>query len=56
MAISGMDALHVACAEKAKVDFFVTCDDRLTSKLKKMPDLKVSCCSLLEFVSQEVFT
>ena len=56
MGISGMDALHVACAEKAKVDFFVTCDDRLINKLKKTPDLKVSCCSLLEFVSQEVFT
>lgn len=56
MGISGMDALHVACAEKAKADSFVTCDDRLINKLKKTPDLKVSCCSLLEFVSQEVFT
>ena len=24
-----MDAVHIACAEKAKVDFFVTCDDNL---------------------------
>lgn len=54
--INGMDALHVACAEKAKVDFFVTCDDRLTKNLKERPDLRVSCCSLLELVSQEVFT
>jgi len=25
--LMGMDAVHVACAEKAKADFFVTCDD-----------------------------
>ncbi|MBI4604526.1 MAG: PIN domain-containing protein [Planctomycetes bacterium] len=24
-----LDALHVACAESAKCDYFVTCDDRL---------------------------
>ena len=56
MGISGMDALHVACAEKGKVDFFVTCDDRLIKKLKSMKNLGVTCCSLVEFVTQEVFT
>ena len=56
MGISGMDALHVACAEKGKVDFFVTCDDRLIKKLKSMNNLGVTCCSLVEFVTQEVFT
>ena len=54
--LTGMDALHVACAEKAKADFFVTCDDRLIKKLKNMSNLEVTCCSLVEFVSQEVFT
>lgn len=27
--IKGLDALHLACAEKLKVDYFVTCDDRI---------------------------
>jgi predicted nucleic acid-binding protein len=27
--IKGVDALHLACAEAAGVDYFVTCDDRL---------------------------
>jgi len=27
-----MDALHLACAEAAKVDFFCTCDDHLLRK------------------------
>jgi len=27
--LMGMDAMHVACAENAKADFFVTCDDNL---------------------------
>ncbi|MDO8931692.1 MAG: hypothetical protein Q7U97_04800, partial [Rhodocyclaceae bacterium] len=25
---SGLDALHLACAEKLKCDYFITCDDR----------------------------
>lgn len=53
--LTGMDALHVACAEKARADFFVTCDDRLVKNLKKVSNLGVTCCSLIEFVSQEVF-
>jgi len=56
MGISGMDALHVACAEKARVDFFVTCRRQVDQQAEEDADLKVSCCSLLEFVSKEVFT
>lgn len=29
-----MDALHVACAEAAQVDYFVTCDDRISKRYK----------------------
>ena len=27
--ISGLDALHLACAEKLKCKYFITCDDRI---------------------------
>lgn len=27
--ISGLDALHLACAEKLKCEYFITCDDRI---------------------------
>jgi predicted nucleic acid-binding protein len=30
--ISGLDALHLACAEKLKADFFITCDDKIIRK------------------------
>jgi predicted nucleic acid-binding protein len=32
MGIKGLDALHLACAERLKVDYFVTCDDRMIKK------------------------
>ena len=53
--LDGMDALHVACAEKAKADFFVTCDDALLRRLRRFGNTGVSCCSLIELVAQEVF-
>jgi len=30
--IKGLDALHLACAEKLKTRYFVTCDDRILRK------------------------
>ena len=35
MRFSDMDALHIALSEKAQVDFFVTCDDRIVNVFKK---------------------
>lgn len=32
LGIKGLDALHLACAERLKVDYFVTCDDRINQK------------------------
>lgn len=32
--ISGLDALHLACAEKLKCEYFITCDDRIVRKYK----------------------
>ncbi len=33
-----MDALHLACAEKLKVDVFLTVDDKMEKKVKANPD------------------
>lgn len=30
--IKGLDALHIACAEALKADYFLTCDDRLIKR------------------------
>jgi len=30
--ISGLDALHLACAEKLKADYFITCDVKIIRK------------------------
>jgi len=51
-----MDALHIACAEAAKSDFFITCDELLLRKGKANKDkLKVRIVDLMEFFSEEVF-
>lgn len=54
--IMGMDALHIACAEKARADFFVTCDDLLVKKWEKNKEkVEVKVASLMEFIAEEVF-
>lgn len=53
--LMGMDAVHIACAEKAKADFFVTCDDNLIKKLKRIDDIRIAFYNLIDFVSREVF-
>ena len=32
LGMKGIDALHLACAERLKADYFVTCDDRMIRK------------------------
>lgn len=32
--IKGLDALHLACAEEIKVDYFLTCDDKILKRYK----------------------
>jgi predicted nucleic acid-binding protein len=55
LSIMAMDALHIACAEMANVDFFVTCDDILVRKGKaNNKKLQVKIISLMEFVTKEV--
>ena len=49
--VSAIDALHVATAESANVDFFIACDDRL---LKKAKQFKVKSMNPVDFVQQEL--
>jgi len=54
--IMALDALHITCAEFAKADFFVTCDDLLVRRGKSLKGkLKVRIIGLIEFVTKEVF-
>ena len=43
------------CAEKAKADFFVTCDDNLIKKLERIDNIGIVYYNVIDFVSREVF-
>jgi len=43
-----MDALHLACAEAADVDYFCTCDDNLLRKAKRIASLRTRIVTPLE--------
>jgi len=47
--LRAIDSLHVACAESAGADYFLTCDDRL---LKKQKHIIVSSMNPLDFVQK----
>ena len=47
-----MDAVHLALASTAKVDFFATCDDRLLRKAKAEARLGCTAVSVLALVSE----
>jgi hypothetical protein len=48
---SDIDALHIALAEKAKVDYFISCDDDIINIYKKHKNMiKVKVLSLVEFI------
>ena len=53
--LTGMDAVHIACAEKAKGDFFVTCDDDLVKKLERIDKIGIAYYNIIDFISKEVF-
>ena len=53
--IDPVDALHIAHAESAEAAYFVTCDDMLMKKAKRMKkQIKTEVCNPLEFVLKEV--
>ena len=50
-----LDALHLAVAEGAKADYFLTCDDMIVKIADRHEEkLRVKVMSLLKFVAQEV--
>ena len=54
--LTAIDALHIACAEKATANFFITCDDILVRKAKSMQKkLKVEIVNLIDYITREVF-
>jgi len=53
--ITGIDALHIACAEIAKADYFITCDDTLIKKINSVEGFKIKTLTILEFINKEVF-
>jgi predicted nucleic acid-binding protein len=50
--IFALDAVHLACAEEARVDYFCTCDDDLLKRAKRIQDLKVKVVSPLDLVKE----
>ncbi len=53
--IRHFDALHLACAEYANADFFVSCDDNLLKRADTIEDAGIKVISLLNFIATEVF-
>jgi len=47
-----LDAVHLASAEEARVDYFCTCDDGFLKKVKKMRGLKVKVVSPLDLAKE----
>lgn len=51
--IRGIDALHIAMAEVANADYFVTCDDDIIKRVRELAErFKVKICGVLEFLEE----
>ncbi len=50
--VAAMDAIHLALASTAKVDFFCTCDDKLYRKAQALPGLSCRITTLLGLVPE----
>jgi predicted nucleic acid-binding protein len=48
--VKALDALHLACAESAGVNFFVTCDDRLLRRYRSLEGTLLRIYEPTEFV------
>lgn len=51
------DALHIACADYAGCDYFITCDDKLIKTIqlnKKAIGLKVKVMNPVDFIRKEI--
>jgi len=50
--IKPLDALHLACAESAQVDYLCTCDDQFLRRAKEVADIRVRVVSPLELIEE----
>ena len=50
--VKSIDALHLAAAELATVDYFCTCDDRLLRRARTLPALQFKPVSPIEFIQE----
>lgn len=50
--IRAMDAVHLALASEAQVDFFCTCDDKLVRRSQSIPNLGCQVVSLLALIPE----
>lgn len=50
--IKAFDALHLASAESAAVDYFCTCDDRLLNRGRQITSLKVKIVTPIELIQE----
>ncbi|MBI5915667.1 MAG: PIN domain-containing protein [Bacteroidetes bacterium] len=50
--IKPLDALHLACAEVSKADYFCTCDDKFLKKAKQLAVPTIEVVSPLELVTK----
>ncbi len=48
----GIDALHIACAEAEKVDYFCSCDDRLLKRARITESITIKIVSPFELVEE----
>ena len=47
-----LDALHLALAQAAQVDYFCTCDDRFLKKASTLHDLRIRVVSPLKLIEE----
>jgi predicted nucleic acid-binding protein len=52
LGVKPLDALHLAFAEAANVDYFCTCDDKLFKKAKAISDLGLVIVSPVELIEE----
>jgi predicted nucleic acid-binding protein len=52
--LSSKDAIHLACAEYVKSDYFLTCDDDLIKRAKRL-ELNVFVLNPVEYIRKEDF-
>jgi len=52
--IKPLDALHLAFAAQAEVEYFCTCDDKLRKKAQRLKSLRLTVVTPLELVMKVV--